>query len=227
MQENNQNLSEDNQEELKQENMEKNDSSSKGLIILLVAIIIVLLAGGGYLYYSLSSKITDLETDLDVKDQKVEQQIDDDKDEDIDTVKDDEDEEVKEPEEEEDEPEEEPVVSKEIEYYNSDYGFGFTLPATWKGYRVKEEDTSWGDFKAKSLYFGFEAQEGLFAVSIFTHEQWDKLQGSPDARQVSKLGENSKYVFAWSHSQYLENDEMEKRASEIQDIIKTFYTDAK
>ncbi len=225
MQENNQNMPEDKQEELKEENMEKSDSSSKALVISLVVIIIIMLAGGGYLYYHLSSKITDLETDLDNKEQKVEKQVDDQKDEDKIEVKD---EEVKEPEkDEEDEPKEETVETKEIKYYNADYGFGFTLPATWKGYRVKEEDTSWGDFKAKSLYFGFEEQESLFAVSIFTKEQWDKLQDSPDARQVSKLGENSKYVFSWSHSQYLENDEMEKRASEIQDIIKTFYTDAK
>lgn len=193
--------------------------NSKALMITLIVILVVLIVGGGIWVYTLYSKISDVENDLVVKElPKVEKEVEQPNDELENEV-------VIEPEEEEEEPE--PVKPKEDKYYNSTYGFGLTFPAEWDGYKVKEESTKWEGFTAKSLYFGFDAQENLFAISVFTKEQWDKLQDSPDARQVTYLDENSMYVFAWSHAQYLENDEMEKRAQEIGDIIDSFYTDAK
>ena len=201
------------------------EKTSKGLLIALIVILAVLVIGGGIWLFTLYSKIADIETDLADKDEpKIEKEIEEPKEE---PKEEEEDEEVIEDEEEEEE-EEEPVRPTEIDYYNRKYGFGLTFPSTWEDYVVSERDTNWGDFTAKSLYFGFPVQkDGLFAISVFTPQQWKDLQDLPEGRQVTFLGKNSQYTFAWSHAQYLANEEMEKRAQEIGDIIDSFYTDAK
>ena len=223
MEENNQENVENANESL--ENMEQTTTKSKGFSIALVTIIVLLIIGGGFGFYFLNSQIDNLERDLDVEKQKVEDQVEN---EDADTTEEevvlDNDEDADEEDEEVDEPEPQPT---DIDYYNQKYGFGMTFPLTWEDYDATEIQTNWGEFKAQSVSFGFDAQESLFAISVFTKDQWETLQDLPDRRQVTYLDENSMYVFAWSHAQSLENDEMEKRAQEIGDIIDSFYTDAK
>ena len=195
-------------------------SNSKGLLIALVILLIIVIAGGAIWLYIVYSKVADVEDELAITDElpKIEETLPEPKADETVTV----DEPADEPIEEPDEPEE-PAEPKEIDYYNRKYGFGFTFPATWEDYLVTEEDTKWDDFTATSLYFGFDAQEGLFAVSVFTKAQWDKIKDlPPEQRQVSYLGENSQYVFAWSRTQYFANEEIEKLFKDVPDIIKSF-----
>jgi len=198
-------------------------SNPKGLLITLIVLLIIIIVGGAIWLYLVYSKASDVEKDLATDElPKVEEILPEPQpDEAIDSP-------IIEPEDQPDEPEE-PAEPKEIDYYSRKYGFGFTFPATWEGYIVNEQDTKWADFTAKSLYFGFPVQkDGLFAVTVFTKAQWDKLKSlPPEERRTTYLGENSQYVFTWSHSQHLANTEMEKRAQEVPQIIKSFHTDAK
>jgi len=127
-----------------------------------------------------------------------------------------------------------PVVPKEIVYSNSQYGFSLTFPQTWKGYIIKTETSNWtkgvspagelmGDTMITTIYFGFPAQSDIFGISVFTKEQWNKIQAF-DLPNVPKksLGEGGQYIFAEVWSQSTVNNEMSARRQEITSITKTF-----
>jgi hypothetical protein len=102
-----------------------------------------------------------------------------------------------------------------IIYHNSQYGFSFTLPASWKGYRIVTD-------KWEGLNMGPEGDEVVeqgpqltirnphwsknqpwqdIPIMVFTLTQWDALQKGSfwiGAAPIgpSELGRNSRYVFA-------------------------------
>jgi len=123
---------------------------------------------------------------------------------------------------------------QEIVYSNSQYGFSLTFPQTWKGYITKTETSNWtkgvssagelmGDTMITTIYFGFPAQSDIFGISVFTKEQWNKIQafGLPNVPKKS-LEESGQYVFAEVWSQATVNNEMSARRQEITSITKTF-----
>ncbi len=103
-----------------------------------------------------------------------------------------------------------------ILYQNSEYGFDFTLPASWKGYSiVKEQWTGLavgGSSSGKEIAVGpkisirhpqWTAQNPRqdIPIMIFTPDQWNLLkkeQMSVGAAPIAptELGHSSKYVFA-------------------------------
>lgn len=105
---------------------------------------------------------------------------------------------------------------KAVVYKNTEYGFDFTLPETWKDYKIitgKWEglppDVSPGDDKAVtgpmiSIRHPLWTEENPrqdIPIMIFTNEQWNSLQKGEfhiGAAPIdpSELGHNSKYVFA-------------------------------
>ena len=80
-----------------------------------------------------------------------------------------------------------------------------------------------GDTMITTVYFGFPAQSDIFGISVFTKEQWNKIQAF-DLPNVPKksLDESSQYVFAEVWSQATVNNEMSARRQEITSITKTF-----
>lgn len=107
------------------------------------------------------------------------------------------------------------VQSDEILYENTQYGFTFSLPESWKGYTTVTEQwtgTTPGDSGDKTVQTGPEilirhpewtaaAPRQDIPVMVFTREQWDALQKEAfyvSAAPIgpSELGSNSKYVFA-------------------------------
>ncbi|MFZ5365644.1 MAG: hypothetical protein ACOZBH_05635 [Patescibacteria group bacterium] len=199
-------------------NIDKQPKNSNGLIVFLIVLICVLLIGGSFLFYYLNGQISDLERTLSDEQQVTTEQV---------TVA-----ETAAPATIEDKQDSANDVKnlKAIDYYNQRYGFGLTLPASWENYSVTVKSTNWSNrIIATSLYFGFPEQaDGLFAITVFTKDQWDKLSGlSPAERGAAYLGENSMYVFAWARSQFSANKEMEIKALEIENIVNSFYTDAK
>jgi hypothetical protein len=109
-----------------------------------------------------------------------------------------------------------------IFYNNSDYGFSLTFPSTWNGYFTTERTLTWGApiGNTNSLDFGFLAQDSIFNISIFTHQQWTDLQNM-EGPTPGYLGENSQYVFAHDTAQFAANAEMTSRRSEVSGILET------
>ncbi len=96
-------------------------------------------------------------------------------------------------------------------YKNSKYGFELTLPSSWKNYAVGEKNQSTYGY---IYYFGLPFTDSnwqqeedmpagsasLFALSVFTLEQWDKVQaeGGPFPTVIKTT---DKYVYTWSVGQ--------------------------
>ncbi len=100
-----------------------------------------------------------------------------------------------------------------VVYSNTEYGFSFDLPATWKGYTLvvnswEGRNTDTGNVVETGplikirhpLYTGVGTREDM-PVMVFTLSQWDKINNenivvsaAPVAPSV--LGQNSKYVLA-------------------------------
>ncbi|OGN19890.1 MAG: hypothetical protein A3I32_03320 [Candidatus Yanofskybacteria bacterium RIFCSPLOWO2_02_FULL_45_10] len=99
-----------------------------------------------------------------------------------------------------------------IEYKNTEYGFSLALPATWKGYAVTKSNwrgESIDPANPGATYQGPQLtiknpkgeQWQPVPILVFTPEQWqlvveEKLSVSAAPIGPSKLGQNTKYVFA-------------------------------
>ncbi len=107
-------------------------------------------------------------------------------------------------------------TTQSIEYRNTQYGFSFSLPASWSGYSIIT--TKWEGYVPESPQGDVIIEEGPMVsirrpqwtsqnprqdipIMVFTLSQWDLLQQDKfhiGAAPInpSELGRNSKYVFA-------------------------------
>ncbi|NMC56657.1 MAG: hypothetical protein GYA50_05500 [Eubacteriaceae bacterium] len=105
-----------------------------------------------------------------------------------------------------------PQTPNEVIYKNTEYGFDFTLPQSWKGYTIVT--SNWNGVPLG----GTKSEEGPIIsirhpewtsakprqdipIMVFTLAQWDAMNNSKfsvGAAPIppSELGRNSKYVFA-------------------------------
>ncbi len=127
-------------------------------------------------------------------------------------------------------------TTSEQTYQNVQYGFNFKLPLSWKGYTILT--TTWNgsntDYNIPVNYEGPEiiirnplwTSENTYQdipIMVFTKTQWDLVQQekmSVSAAPVgpSKLGQNSKYIFALP-ARY--NFAYETGWEEVESILKT------
>jgi hypothetical protein len=104
---------------------------------------------------------------------------------------------------------------QQITYTNTQYGFSFSLPLTWEGYKIIE--SNWEGYNPDQQENAIVEQGPVISlrhpewtsenprqdipIMIFTLAQWDLLQQDKfhiGAAPIgpSKLGSNAKYVFA-------------------------------
>ncbi len=105
-------------------------------------------------------------------------------------------------------------------YENTDYGFQIHLPESWsETFTVKENKITLGEFgSANAVYFGLPGDEELFAISMYSKEQWEKIK-SEEGPMPDYLGENEKYVFGFNTAQDASLDTL---IQEAQLVAKTF-----
>lgn len=109
-----------------------------------------------------------------------------------------------------------------IVYTNSTYGFTLTFPQTWKDYTAKSRTLNWGTSNTSdSVDFGFSAQNSLFNISVHSKSQWQKIK-SEEGPTPTYLGENNQYIFGYATAQYVANDTIVARMSEVKNVVKTF-----
>jgi hypothetical protein len=105
-----------------------------------------------------------------------------------------------------------PAIS--IEYRNTEYGFSFSLPVSWKGYSIITDKWQGDTFNGQSEVtveqgpiisirhplWTSEHPEQDIPIMVFTLAEWNSLQQgnySVSAGGITtELGRNAKYVFA-------------------------------
>ncbi|MBN7773618.1 PsbP-related protein [Clostridium aminobutyricum] len=111
---------------------------------------------------------------------------------------------------------EDPTKSEELIYKNTEYGFDFTLPDSWKGYTIITDE--WEGFSLQESEeqkvtetgplisirhpeWSSENPRQDIPIMVFTLSQWDNLQKDEfhiGAAPInpSEIARNTKYVFA-------------------------------
>lgn len=119
--------------------------------------------------------------------------------------------------------------SGEVAYYNDKYDFSLTFPVAWQGLTATYREIKWAEnLSNDSIDFALSDQpDGLFNIGVFTLEKWAELEKSEGPNKPVYINKNEINVFAWSMSQYAANEEMQKRRTEVEDIIKSFSLGAK
>jgi hypothetical protein len=105
-------------------------------------------------------------------------------------------------------------------YENTKFGFGFSLPATWKGYDVKERILTAGDYENTESFDFLFHNEMVFNVSVHTKDAWKRIVAEEGPRP-QYLAENNMYVFAYSMAQD-GSAEVYKLWAEVPRILKLF-----
>ena len=129
-------------------------------------------------------------------------------------------------------------VSKEFttnsnpqEYENVDYGFKMTFPSSWSGYKFYKKTMDDGSIV---LYVELPTKDpayatsttsdpgyaSMMAISVLTQAQWDSIKNT-EGPKPTYLGQNNKYVFAWSSAQANATD-LASQFAEIKAVIETF-----
>jgi hypothetical protein len=97
-------------------------------------------------------------------------------------------------------------IEAPVIYNNKQYGFSFTLPASWKGYTILT--TAWGGAGDQGPVLTIRNPQWTQAdphedipIWIFTHDQWNRVQNdhlivSAAPFPPSELGHNRRFVFA-------------------------------
>ena len=98
-----------------------------------------------------------------------------------------------------------PTIST-IEYKNTEYGFSFILPKSWKGYTIIEDQwdgiTEQGPLiSIRHPDWDYKAPRQDIPIMVFTVKQWnlmqaDKFHVGAAPINPSEIGRNTKYVFA-------------------------------
>jgi uncharacterized protein YceK len=84
--------------------------------------------------------------------------------------------------------------------YQSEYGFSLNLPKSWEGYETEDKEAQFNGFMAPVVYFRTSEGVDLFALSIFTTEQW-AMEEKEEGPKPEKLGETGEYVIGFDHTQ--------------------------
>ncbi|PIR94246.1 hypothetical protein COT97_02015 [Candidatus Falkowbacteria bacterium CG10_big_fil_rev_8_21_14_0_10_39_11] len=120
-------------------------------------------------------------------------------------------------------------IEQTVQYYNRDYEFAMTFPASWADFEVRESSNDYGGpVSIKTFYFGFPAQDDLFAVTVWSLEEWNKyVELNPERAPSMLVARNDiwGWVYTFEQGQYTVNDEMHDRFSEIAQIRQSFKAD--
>jgi hypothetical protein len=82
-------------------------------------------------------------------------------------------------------------------YQNEKYGFALTFPETWSGYRVTEATSS--------VWFGVEDQDQVFAISVYSLQEWEDLTKESKKAGAKALpgvvGKDASHIFVVERAQ--------------------------
>lgn len=122
---------------------------------------------------------------------------------------------------------EEAKVPQAIVYKNSTYGFSLTFPDSWKDYKAEagsnNQATASFDFKLPAKDTTFGNPVSLFAISVYTKDQWSAVQAD-EGPKPTLIKEGATHVFAYDNAQAYP-DELSDEAKQVKDIIATFKLD--
>lgn len=124
--------------------------------------------------------------------------------------------------------------SNPLSYQNDEFGFSLIFPAAWTGYKIYKKTADDGSINLfvqlptkDQIYKNInETNEAgyvsMFVVSVLTQAQWDAIKNE-EGPKPTYLGQNTKYIFAWSSAQATATDTAD-RFKENKTVIDTFKT---
>lgn len=105
-----------------------------------------------------------------------------------------------------------------IIYKNTNHGYSLAIPGEWEGRYILEEGQDVTRFIYKSIQHP-EYRSNIFAVSVYTLKQWEKVKDEPD--YGSEIGRNSKYVYAYTIG--LDNSYEGNESEEYREMVQSVY----
>lgn len=206
-------------------NLNENQKGLVPIVIILITAIVSFAAAGGGVWWWQDQQIKKQETENKKQIDDLKKQLEDSKKE-VEELK-------KSSESDSSESSDNDVSDWKI-YKNTKYGFQMTFPESWKGYRLFEVTTSWGsNGTATTFYISLPTtsktwkEDGIssgyasvFAMSIFSHSQWDKISVE-EGPKPTYINKNSQNVFAYGYAQDSPEDLIGK-AGDVKNIISTF-----
>ncbi|MCD4704653.1 hypothetical protein K8R66_01100 [bacterium] len=113
---------------------------------------------------------------------------------------------------------------EDIDYSNENFGFSLLLPATWEDYQSKERELNFGDDgKANSIDFYFADELPVFNIGFIEKDAWKNIQNL-SYYPAQKIGENSKYIFAYSVHKKVNEDLLTRLGDDLKKIIANIKT---
>lgn len=121
------------------------------------------------------------------------------------------------------------VEQSALLYSNAEYGFVLELSDGWEGYKVSSQEGS--DLAGFVEYFDFSlptnkgGYQNLFTIMVYTKSQWKDIEdtGVLDFSGEEKVGEDTAYVYSFSHINGDPPSELQPRMLDLEDIKESFY----
>jgi hypothetical protein len=100
-----------------------------------------------------------------------------------------------------------------------DLNFSITIPADWNGITSVEKDTTWSFGTAKTVYIQSLDGVEIFAVTMFTEEQWDSLKDEEGPKPTLIVGKDD---FIWAYDQTQDPTGVEMQVYDLAEVLESF-----
>ncbi len=97
--------------------------------------------------------------------------------------------------------------------------FSLTIPADWNGITQEEKDTTWAFGTTKTLYIKDMQGVEIFAVTMFTTEQWTTLQSEEGPKPTLIMEKNG---FVWAYDQTQDPTGVEMQIYDLAEVLESF-----
>lgn len=108
-------------------------------------------------------------------------------------------------------------ISSTLTYTNPEYGYSLELPKEWNDKLIVEEEKDVTRFIYKSKQHP-EYKAQVFAIHVFTVEQWEKVKDEPGYGQPIIQNSNYVYVYTVGLDNSYEGSEAEEYSKLVQGV---------
>lgn len=113
--------------------------------------------------------------------------------------------------------------SEDFTAFFEDVRFSITYPVDWsqKGVTAEEKDSTWSFGTAKTMYFKTEGGVDIFAVTLFTKDQWATVD-TEDGPKPTVIAEKDGLV--WAYAQTQDGTGVQDLLDELPQVLASFQT---
>lgn len=104
-------------------------------------------------------------------------------------------------------------------YTSENLDYSLVLPSDWVGVVTTEKETTWGFGTAQTEYFTTAEGADLFAVTVFTDEQWASLESEEGPKPTVVVEQDGR---VWTVDQTQDPVPVEAWIAEMPDVLASF-----